>query len=96
MIDKATILHLEKLARIELSDPERERLAEQLARIIEFCEQLQQLDTSKVEPTSAVVVGAHVGLREDKVRPGLDRDTVLAEAPDAQKGFFRVPKIIER
>jgi aspartyl-tRNA(Asn)/glutamyl-tRNA(Gln) amidotransferase subunit C len=96
MIDKADILHLEKLARIELSETEREKLAEQLARIVEFCEQLQRVDTDGVEPTSTVVHGAHHGPRKDTSYPGLDRDVVLSQAPDAVNGFFRVPKIIER
>ena len=96
MIDKAMIQHLEKLARIELSTEERQRIAEQLPRIVEYCEQLQRLDTDKVAPTSAVVHGKKVELRADKPKPGLDHDAVMSEAPDAKNGFFRVPKIIER
>lgn len=96
MIDKSAIQHLEQLARIELSDDERDRLAEQLARIVEYCEQLQQLNTDGVEPTSAVVHSGHRAQREDEPSAGLDRDVVLSEAPDAVEGFFRVPKIIER
>jgi aspartyl-tRNA(Asn)/glutamyl-tRNA(Gln) amidotransferase subunit C len=96
MIDKAMIQHLEKLARIELSAEERQRFAEQLPRIVEYCEQLQRLETDEVAPTSAVVHGTKVELRNDEPKPGLDRDPVLAEAPDAKNGFFRVPKIIER
>jgi aspartyl-tRNA(Asn)/glutamyl-tRNA(Gln) amidotransferase subunit C len=90
------IQHLERLARIELSAEERQRFADQLPRIVEYCEQLQRLTTDDVAPTSAVVHGKKVQLRDDKPRPGLERDTVMAEAPDGKNGFFRVPKIIER
>jgi aspartyl-tRNA(Asn)/glutamyl-tRNA(Gln) amidotransferase subunit C len=63
---------------------------------VEYCEQLQALDTDNVVPTSAVVHESEGALREDDVEPGLDRDVVLGEAPDAKDGYFRVPKIIER
>jgi aspartyl-tRNA(Asn)/glutamyl-tRNA(Gln) amidotransferase subunit C len=95
-IDLKTIAHLEELARIALTPEEREVLSGQLDRIVEYCEQLQALDTDDVTPTSAVVHESESALREDKVEPGLDRDVVLGEAPDARDGYFRVPKIIER
>lgn len=96
MIDRDAIIRLEKLSRIELTEAERERFAQQLPRIVEFCESLREIDTDAIEPTSAIALGAHVGLRKDEVQPGLNRDKVLKEAPDAEDGFFRVPKIIER
>jgi aspartyl-tRNA(Asn)/glutamyl-tRNA(Gln) amidotransferase subunit C len=95
-IDLKTIAHLEQLARIQLSQAEREQVATQLARIVEFCEQIQAIDTDKIAPTAAVVYEKHTTLRPDEVKPGLDRDVVLKMAPDAKDGFFRVPKIIER
>ena len=95
-ITRETIQHLEDLARIELSADERKLLAEQLGRIVEYCEQIQSLDTDAIPPTSAVVHEKESKLREDVVKPGLDRDVVLAEAPDHRNGYFRVPKIIER
>ena len=95
-ITQEMIEHLEDLARIELSAEERKLLAEQLGRIVEYCEQVQALDTDNVEPTSAVVYERESKLRADVVKPGLDRDVVLKQAPDAKDGFFRVPKIIER
>ncbi len=95
-IDLKMIAHLEELAKIELTPEEREVLSEQLDRIVEYCEQLQGLDTDAVAPTSAVIHESGSALREDQVEPGLDRDVVLGEAPDAKDGYFRVPKIIER
>ncbi len=95
-IDLKTIAHLEALARIELTPEERDVLSEQLGRIVEYCEQIQGLDTDDVAPTSAVVHESGSALREDRVEPGLDRDVVLGEAPNAKDGYFRVPKIIER
>lgn len=95
-ITQETIAHLEELARIELSREERKLLAEQLGRIVEYCEQLQSLDTDDVTPTTAVVHENENELRDDVVKPGLDRDIILSQAPDAKDGYFRVPKIIER
>jgi aspartyl-tRNA(Asn)/glutamyl-tRNA(Gln) amidotransferase subunit C len=95
-ITEETIKHLEKLARIELAAEERERLAGQLDRIVEYCEHLQELDTGSIEPTSAVVHEDQETLRADEPRPGLDRDTILGQAPDPKAPYFRVPKIIER
>jgi aspartyl-tRNA(Asn)/glutamyl-tRNA(Gln) amidotransferase subunit C len=95
-IDLKMITHLEGLSRIELTPEERILLSEQLDRIVGFCEQLQELDTGDIAPTSAVVHESRRELRPDRVEPGLDRDVVLGEAPDPKDGFFRVPKIIER
>jgi aspartyl-tRNA(Asn)/glutamyl-tRNA(Gln) amidotransferase subunit C len=95
-IDKKMIAGLERLARIDLDDDAEERLAKQLERIIGYVEQLQEVDTEGVAPTSAVVHEDRPKLRRDEVRPGLDRDVILRQAPDAAKGFFRVPKIVER
>jgi aspartyl-tRNA(Asn)/glutamyl-tRNA(Gln) amidotransferase subunit C len=86
--------HLERLARVRLGDESRERLREQLARIIEFVRQLQAVDTTGVEPR------AYVGefkpeLRGDAARACLPRDEVLAAAPDQRYGFFSVPPVIE-
>jgi aspartyl-tRNA(Asn)/glutamyl-tRNA(Gln) amidotransferase subunit C len=97
-IDRETIEHLEALARIELGEEERERLAEQMGRIVAFVEKLQSVDTSGVVGDERVengVTGAE-RLRDDKSDPGLDRDDVLSQAPDAAEGCFRVPRVIDR
>jgi len=95
-IDKEMIAGLEQLARLDLDEDAERRLAEQLERIIGYVEQLREVDTEGVTPTSAVIHEAARELRRDEVRPGLDRDAVLRQAPDAADGFFRVPKIVER
>ena len=94
--DKKMLAHLQELARIELTPEEEDRLTEQLASIVRYCEQLQEVNTENIAPTSAVVHEADRKLRPDIPEKGLDRDIVLAQAPDAVDGFFRVPKIVER
>jgi aspartyl-tRNA(Asn)/glutamyl-tRNA(Gln) amidotransferase subunit C len=94
-IDRDTIEHLEALARIELDEEERERLAEQLGRIVAFVEKLQSVDTSGVERVDNGASGAE-RLRDDVKEPGLNRDDVLSQAPDAAEGWFRVPRVIDR
>jgi len=82
------------LARLHLTAEEEERLTEQLDAILRYLEKLNQLDTSRVEPfTHAVdVVNA---FREDKVTNHPNAEALLANAPDTDQTFFKVPKIIE-
>lgn len=94
-IDRDTIEHLEALARIELGEEERERLAEQMGRIVAFVEKLQSVDTSGVGSVDNGASGAE-RLRDDTSEPGLDREDVLSQAPDAAEGCFRVPRVIDR
>jgi aspartyl-tRNA(Asn)/glutamyl-tRNA(Gln) amidotransferase subunit C len=98
-IDHNVIAHLEKLARIKLSPDEVEMITAQLDRIVAMVESLQAVDVSGVEPTRGMShdrssEGEHA--RADEVAPGLARDEVLGQAPDATKEFFRVPRVIGR
>lgn len=86
--------HVARLARLALSDEEKEQMRSQLDRILGYIEKLNQLDTTGVEPTSHVIPMTNV-FREDAVIPSLSRDEALANAPDGLEGFFRVPRIIE-
>ena len=95
-IDRKTVEHLEKLARIELDEDERERLTGQLDSIVRYCEKIAEFDTEGVEPTSGVVHEERTTLRPDETAPGLDRDRILSAAPDAAGVYFRVPKIIDK
>jgi aspartyl-tRNA(Asn)/glutamyl-tRNA(Gln) amidotransferase subunit C len=95
-INRDTIRHLERLARIELDADEVARMTEQLDRIVAFVEQLQSVDTTGVSPTGLMSHEEGARLREDERREGLPRDAVLGQAPDAADGFFRVPRVIER
>ena len=88
------VRHIAKLARIAMSDEEIERLAPELYNILGWVEQLGEVDTDGVEPLTAVI-DQKLRLREDAVTDGDIRDDVLANAPDAQHGFFAVPKVIE-
>ena len=87
-----TVDHVARLARLSLSDDERQTFAGQLERILEYADQLAALDTTGVEPMTHVAV--REALREDTPEPGLAPAVALAEAPDANTGFFRVPRIL--
>jgi aspartyl-tRNA(Asn)/glutamyl-tRNA(Gln) amidotransferase subunit C len=94
-ISRAEVEHIADLARLELGEREIEQLQDELSQILEYVEQLNELDTTDVLPTSHVVVKGDV-LCEDKARPSLQREDVLANAPRAQEGFFRVHAIFEK
>lgn len=93
-IDPSIVDHVARLARLELSEEERQRFTQQLASILDYCATLNQLDTEHVEPTSHVLALTNV-FRDDVPGTPLARDTVLDAAPDHEDGFFKVPPIIE-
>ena len=86
--------HVAKLACLEFDEEEKKKLAEQLGRILDYIEQLNELDTEDVEPTSHVIPVKNV-VRPDVVKPSLTRDEALSNAPSNVNGLFEVPKIIE-
>ena len=88
------VRHIARLARIAMSDEELERLVPELNNILGWVEQLGEVETDGVEPLTAVI-DQKMRLREDIVNDGNIRDEVLANAPDAQHGFFAVPKVIQ-
>ena len=90
MIDRDQVLHVAKLARLKVTDDEVDHMAEELSKILEHVETMNELDLDGVEPTSHVVDLTNV-LREDVPRPGLPREKALEQAPDAAEGGFRVP-----
>jgi aspartyl-tRNA(Asn)/glutamyl-tRNA(Gln) amidotransferase subunit C len=92
--DRATVEHMAHLARLAVSERDRERFAEQIARILEHCARLNALPLADVPPASHVIPITNV-LRDDVATPSLDRDEVLAQAPAHQDGFFRVPRVLE-
>jgi aspartyl-tRNA(Asn)/glutamyl-tRNA(Gln) amidotransferase subunit C len=93
-IDPATVDRVARLARLSLTDAERAIFTEQLRHILDYFARLVDLDLTAVEPTSHVL-GAAALLREDEVRPSLDREEVLAAAPAQEDGFFKVPPVLE-
>lgn len=93
-VDKATVEHVAKLARLRVDEARSEALADELSKILEWVEQLSEVDTEGVEPMTSAVEHA-LFWRRDEVTEGGDPDTVLANAPAAEFGFFAVPKVIE-
>jgi aspartyl-tRNA(Asn)/glutamyl-tRNA(Gln) amidotransferase subunit C len=93
-VSNEQVRHIARLARITMSDEELERLVPELNNILGWVEQLGEVDTDGVEPL-ATVIEQKLRLREDVVTDGDCRDDILANAPDAQHGFFAVPKVIE-
>ncbi len=85
--------YVARLARIDLSDDELDTYAEQLAGVLAHAAEIAALDTAGVAPTAHPLPLKNV-LRPDEVRPSLDRDEVLAQAPAAEDGRFRVPRIL--
>ncbi len=93
-VDIQTVKKVASLARIAISDADAERLAPELSNILGWIEQLGEVDTSSVQPMTAVIANK-LRLRDDVVTDGGVRDDVLANAPQAEHGFFAVPKVIE-
>jgi aspartyl-tRNA(Asn)/glutamyl-tRNA(Gln) amidotransferase subunit C len=93
-VDAATVRHIARLARIAVSDEEVAALAPELSNILGWIEQLQEVNVSGIEPMTAVIPN-QLRLRDDIVTEGDIRDQILANAPEAQHGFFAVPKVIE-
>ncbi len=91
---KIDIEHVARLARLDLSEPDKERMRSQLDAILTYIEKLRQLNTDNVEPTSHAIPMLNV-MREDEIRPCLPREEMLANAPEGEGHFFRVPRIIE-
>ena len=93
-LDKAAVAHIAALARIRLSEDELEPLAAELSQILTWVEQLAEVDTSDVAPMASVAA-MKAPTREDKVTDGDRPDAILKSAPQAARGFFAVPKVVE-
>jgi len=93
-LTRADVEHVARLARLALTEDEIERFTDQLAVILEHAADVAALDLADVEPTAHPLPLVNV-LRPDTVRPGVDRAEVLAQAPAAEDGRFRVPRIMD-
>ena len=93
-ITRDEVLHVARLARLELSDTEVERMREQLNAILTYIDRLKALDVTGVEPTSHAVPLVNV-MRDDEVVPCFAPAEMLRNAPDRVGEFFRVPRILE-
>jgi aspartyl-tRNA(Asn)/glutamyl-tRNA(Gln) amidotransferase subunit C len=92
-ISRADVVHVARLARLDLSEDEVEQFTGQLAAVLEHAADVAALDTEGVPPTAHPLPLLNV-LRPDEPRPSLERDEVLAMAPAAEEGRFRVPRIL--
>jgi aspartyl-tRNA(Asn)/glutamyl-tRNA(Gln) amidotransferase subunit C len=91
MLSRDQVLHVARLARLELTDEEVERFSSELAKVLDYIEKISELgDLEDVEPTSHVVAVENA-LRSDEPRPSLPVEVALESAPDPALGGFRVP-----
>jgi aspartyl-tRNA(Asn)/glutamyl-tRNA(Gln) amidotransferase subunit C len=93
-VDRALVLHVAKLASLSLSDTEADRLTHELASIVAYVEQLEELDTTHTAPMAHVDI-ERLPWRKDVVRPGLSHGDALDQAPRAEQGGFSVPTFVE-
>ena len=93
-LDKAGVAHIASLARIRLAEAELEPLAGELSQILDWVEQLKEVDTTGVAPMASAAA-ARLPMREDVVSDGGRLDDILGNAPRPARGFFTVPKVVE-
>ena len=93
-IDKDTVKHISKLARISLNDKKIDSLSKDLSSIIKFIERLNKLNTDNVKPLTSII-DASLKSREDEIRDGKIRDQILKNSPENNDEFFVVPKVVE-
>ena len=93
-IDRATVDHVARLARLDLSDEERERMTNELGNILEHAGTIQALDLDEFEPTSHAIPIRNV-MRADEPVPSLTQEEALSGAPEVEDGRFKVPRILE-
>lgn len=94
-IDERQVRHVAHLARLELTDEQVDRLSVELSAILDYVAQLDRVDTEGVEPTAHPLPIRNV-LRDDRVSTSLDPQSALANAPDREGTFFRVPKVLDQ
>jgi aspartyl-tRNA(Asn)/glutamyl-tRNA(Gln) amidotransferase subunit C len=92
-ITKDDILHVAALARLELDPAELERLTSDLTQILSYVEQIKLVNTENIVPQSQFIKAENV-FREDVVRPSLSQEEALANAPDHDKEYFLVPRVL--
>lgn len=93
-ISLETVEYVAALARLELSDAEKQMMVSQMGEILDYMDKLNTLDTKGVKPLEHVEPMSNV-FRKDEVKPSYDRKKILANAPDKEEGAFRVPKIVD-
>ena len=95
MIDREQVRKVAHLARLELTSEEEELFTTQLGSILDYFEQLNELDVEKIQPTTRAIDVSNV-TRQDKLQPYPDREEILQGAPEQEGEYFKVPKIINQ
>jgi len=93
-IDKKTVKHISKLARISLDEKKISSLSKDLSSIMKFIEKLNELNTDKTAPLTSII-NASLKSRDDEVKDGKIRDQILKNSPEKNEEFFVVPKVVE-
>ena len=93
-IDKDTVKHISKLARISLDEKKIDNLSKDLSSIMQFIEKLNELNTDKITPLTSII-NASLKSREDNVKDGEKRAQILKNSPEKNEEFFVVPKVVE-
>lgn len=94
VLTRREVEHIAVLARLELTEEEKQRYAEQLSAIIDYAARLQAVDTRGIPPTSSVLP-LHTALRPDQARPGLSPEDLFQNAPDVHNAQFKVPPVLD-
>lgn len=95
LIDEQVVRHVAGLARLRLTDQEVARFARELAGILDYVAQMNELDISGIEPTEHPHAVSNV-LRDDAVRPSWSSEQATANAPERENGFFKIPKVLDQ
>ena len=93
-IDKDTVKHISKLARISLDENKVESLSKDLTSIMKFIESLNKINTDKITPLTSII-NASLRSRKDEIKDDKIRDQILKNSPEKNEEFFVVPKVIE-
>ena len=94
LIDKDTVKHISKLARISLDEKKINNLSKDLSSIMKFIEKLNELNTDKTTPLTSII-NASLKSRKDEVKDGKIRDQILKNSPEKNEEFFVVPKVVD-
>ena len=94
LIDKDTVKHISKLARISLEEKKIDSLSKDLSSIMKFIEKLKELNTDKTTPLTSII-NASLKSREDEAKDGKIRDQILKNSPEKNEEFFVVPKVVD-
>ena len=94
-ITEEVVRHVAKLSRLSLNDKEVSSFKSQLSNILDYIAQLNEVDTEGVQPTPHVLSSMHNVFREDEVKPSLDPEEAISNAPEKEGTFFKVPSVIK-